>query len=177
VDGLFAALEDRRFEVRFYSRRALSSLFREHQELRVDSERIWAAVNRELSLPKSVWRSHRLLDSRDSRDPEWFFADQLQGCAGRNPEHLFTLLALLPPVDAVGIAFRALHMDDRQLKGTQFEYLESATPPGTRHQLLQLLRAGAEDRLRSPASNEALARLLQSNARQRASEPCATTRG
>src|SRR5262249_60739711 len=115
--------------------RALYLLLSEHAELKVAPERIWAAVNTELSSQKSVWQSHRLLDSRDSQDKEWFFDDQLLDRADRNLELLFTLLALLLPVDAVRIAFRALHTDDRQLKGPAFEYLESATPAPTRHLL------------------------------------------
>ena len=163
VEGLFAALDDKRFEVRFYSGRALYLLLSEHPELTVARERVWAAINRELSLQKSVWDSHRLLDSRDSK--EWFFDDQLLDRADHNLEHLFTLLALLLPADAVRIAFRALHTDDRQLKGTAFEYLESATPTATRHLLLPLLEANAEDRLRPPPGNGALVNLLATRAR------------
>src|SRR5262249_11287054 len=120
VEGLFAALEDQRFEVRFYSGRALYLLLRDHTGLSVAPDRVWAAINREVSLQQSVWRTHRLLDSRDSGDKEWFFDEELRDRADRNLEHLFTLLALLLPMDAVRIAFRALHTDDRQLKGTAF---------------------------------------------------------
>jgi hypothetical protein len=165
VEGLFAALEDQRFEVRFYSGRALYLLAKDHPGLAIESDRVWAAVNRELSQQKSVWQSHRLLDSRDAGDKEWFFDDQLLDRADRNLEHLFTLLALLLPGDAVRVAFRALHTDDKQLKGTAFEYLESATPAHTRHLLLPLLEADAEARLRSSATNGALAKLMATQAR------------
>jgi hypothetical protein len=151
--------------VRFYSARALYLLLAEHAELTVTPERIWAAVNRELSVQKAVWQSHRLLDSRDSQDKAWFFDDQLLERADRNLELLFTLLAFLLPVDAVRIAFRALHTDDRQLKGTAIEYLESATPANTRHLLLPLLEADAVNRSQSAAPNGALTRLLESRAR------------
>src|SRR5262249_42188622 len=161
VEGLFAALQDELLEVRFYSSRALYLLLNDHAELTVAPERIWEALNRELSLQKSVWQSHRLLDGRDAQSKEWFFDDQLLDRADRNLEHLFTLLSLLLPVDAVRIAFRALHTDDRQLKGTAFEYLESATPSQTRQLLLPLLEADAQNRIR-PTSNEALAKLLKS---------------
>jgi len=165
VEGLFAALEDQRFEVRFYSGRALYLLLSEHAELKVASERVWAAVNRELSLQKSVWDSHLLIDSRDSKEKEWFFDDQLLDRSDHNLEHLFTLLALLLPADAVRVAFRALHTDDRQLKGTAFEYLESATPTTTRHLLLPLLEADAHHRLRTAATDGALENLLASRVR------------
>ena len=163
VEGLFAALKDQRFEVRFYSGRALYLLLSEHPELKVASERVWEAINRELSLQKSVWDSHLLLDNRDSN--KWFFDDQLRDRADHNLEHLFTLLGLLLPADAVRVAFRALHTDDRQLKGTAFEYLESATPPPTRHLLLPVLEADATNRLRPKADDAPLANLLASRAR------------
>jgi len=165
VDGLFAALEDQRFEVRFYAGRALYLLLRDHPDLMVAPERVWAAVNRELSLQRPVWNSHRLLDRRGSQEKEWFFDDQLLDRADRNLEHLFTLLALLLPGDAVRIAFRALHTDDRQLKGTAFEYLESATPADTRHLLLPLLEADAANRTRATAADGALRNLLATKAR------------
>ena len=165
VDGLFAALADARFEVRFYAGRALYLLLAEHPDLSVPPERLWAAVNRELSLQRSVWDSHRLLDRRASQETDWFFDDQLLDRADRNLEHFFTLLALLLPRDAVRIAFRALHTDDAQLKGTAFEYLESATPADTRQLLLPLLEADSENRLRVAGANAALEKLVASTAR------------
>ena len=78
---------------------------------------------------------------------------------------MFTLLGLLLPGDAVRIAFRALHTDDARLKGTAFEYLESATPPDTRQLLLPLLEAGSEGRLRSANAERALRDLLATKAR------------
>jgi hypothetical protein len=105
-------------------------------------ERVWAALNRELCLQRPVWNSHRLPDRQGPREKEWFFDDQLLERSDRNLEHLFTLLALLLPVDAVRIAFRALHTDDDQLKATALEYLESATPAVTRQLLLPVLESG-----------------------------------
>ena len=129
-------------------------------------ERVWAAINRELSLQKSLRDTQRLLESRDSRrDKEWYFDDQLLDRANQNLEHLFTLLALLLPADAVRIAFRALHTDDRLLQGTAFEYLESATPALTRHLLLPLLEVDAQKRRRSRAAGGELANLLATRAR------------
>ena len=162
VDGLFAALEDQRFEVRFYAGRALYLLLKEHPDLCPAPERVWRAVNRELSLQRPLWSSHSLLDPRGSRETEWFFDEQLLDRADRNLEHLFTLLALLLPDNAVRIAFRALHTDDAQLKDTAFEYLESATPADTRQLLLPLLEADAQTRSRAAGANGALQKLLAS---------------
>jgi hypothetical protein len=165
VDGLFAALQDTRFEVRFYAGRALYLLLNEHSGLSIPPEHLWAAVNRELSLQRSVWDSHRLLDRRGSQESDWFFDDELLDRADRNLEHLFTLLALLLPVEAVRIAFRALHTNDAQLKGTAFEYLESATPVDTRQVLLPLLEADAENRSHAASGNSPIESLLASTAR------------
>jgi hypothetical protein len=166
VDGLFTALQDGRFEVRFYAGRALFFLLKNHPSLSISPERAWEAINRELSLQRSGWSSHRLLDHRDSQETQWFFDDKLLDRADRNLEHLFTLLALLLPEGAVRIAFRALHTDDPQLKGTAFEYLESATPPATRQLLLPMLEADADMRSRRAVANgRALENLLATTGR------------
>lgn len=164
VDGLFAVLQDSRFEVRFYAGRALYLLLKDRPDLAVPPERVWSVVNWELSLQRPIWESHRLLDRRGARKTDWFFDDQLLDRADRNLEHLFTLLALLLPGDAVRIAFRALHTEDQQLKGTAFEYLESATPPETRQLLLPVLEADAENRSRVTGAGDALENLLASKA-------------
>ena len=137
-----------------------------HPGLSILPERAWEAVNRELSLQRSGWNSHRLLDPRGSQEVQWFFDDKLLDRADRNLEHLFTLLALLLPEGAVRIAFRALHTDDPQLKGTAFEYLESATPPATRQLLLPMLEADADMRSRRAVANgRALENLLATTGR------------
>jgi len=165
IDGLFAALGDARFEVRFYAGRALHLLLREHPALLGPPERVWTAVNRELSLQGSVWNGHRLLDHRDTRDPNWFFDNGLLDRADRNLEHLFTLLSLVLFEDAVRVAFRALHTNDAQLKGTALEYLESATPADTRQLLLPLLEADAEIRSHAGGGRAALENLLATTGR------------
>jgi len=160
VDGLFTALQDGRFEARFYAGRALFFLLKNHPSLSISPERAWEAINRELSLQRSGSSSHRLLDHRDSQERQWFFDDKLLDRAARNLEHLFSLLALLLPEGAVRIAFRALHTDDPQLKGTAFEYLESATPPATRQLLLPMLEADADMRSRRALPTAALWKLV-----------------
>jgi hypothetical protein len=64
----------------------------------------------------------------------------------------------------VRVAFRALHTNDSQLKGTALEYLESATPTDTRQLLLPLLEADAEIRAR-PGGHTALDNLLATTVR------------
>jgi hypothetical protein len=134
-------------------------LLKNHPRLSILPDRAWEAVNRELSLQRSGWNSHRLLDHRGSQEVQWF-DDKLLDRADRNLEHLFTLLALLLPEGAVRIAFRALHTNDSQLKGTAFEYLESGTPPATRQLLLPMLEADAEIRSCAATDASALENLL-----------------
>jgi ATP/ADP translocase len=165
VEGLVAALGDSRFEVRFYAGRALYLLLKEHPGLSVPAEVVWTAVNQELSLQRSVWNSHSLLDHRDVQERQWFFDGELLDRADRNLEHLFTLMGLLLPEKAVRVAFRALHTTDTQLKGTALEYLESATPTETRQLLLPLLETDAEFRSRAAAHGGALEKLLATTAR------------
>ncbi len=162
VETLLWALDDARFEVRFYAGRALYLVLKDHPELTVGPAKVWAALNRELSQQRSVWDSHRLLETRRCGEKEWFFDEQLLDRADLNLEHLFTLLGLLLPADAVRIAFRALHTDDRQLKATALEYLESATPADTRQLLLHLIEEDAEKRSSITAADRALEKLLAS---------------
>jgi hypothetical protein len=160
VEGLIAALSDERFEVRFYAARALSLLLRDHAELAPAADRIWAVVNREVKMAGAARPNRRLLDTRDSH---WYFDEELRDRADRNLEHLFTLLSLLLPMEAVRISFRALHTTDQQLRGAALEYLESATPPQTRRPLLNLLEGTAVTHATVPA-RDALDRLLLSKA-------------
>ena len=164
VEGLTAALGDSRFEVRFYAGRALYLLLKEYPGISIEPERVWTAVNRELSLQRPVWNGHRLLDHRDAQETQWFFDDELLDRADWNLEHLFTLMGLLLPEEAVRVAFRALHTNDSQLKGTALEYLEIATPTETRQLLLPLLENHAEIRSHVPGGS-ALENLLATTGR------------
>ena len=65
----------------------------------------FGAASRELSLQRSGWNSHRLLDHRGSQETQWFFDDELRDRADRNLEHLFTLPVLLLPEAASGLPF------------------------------------------------------------------------
>ncbi len=58
--------------------------------------------------------------------------------------HVFTLLSLVLPREPLQIAFRSLHADDRQLRGTALEYLEGVfSRRQIRHAALAVPRATA----------------------------------
>ena len=54
-------------------------------------------------------------------------------------QHVFTLLALEYPQEPLMIAFRALRLEDRHLRATALEYLETILPDKTRQALWQVV--------------------------------------
>jgi len=126
VDGLTMALEDSRFEIRFNASRALDFLHRTSDTLRFDSAALLAAVERELGISRSIREGRRFLDSRDQSDSQyWYLDDVLRDRADKSLEHVFSLLAVTLPLEPLKVAFRALHGEDRMLRGLALEYLES----------------------------------------------------
>ncbi|MCC7537171.1 MAG: hypothetical protein IT379_13195 [Deltaproteobacteria bacterium] len=137
TDGLVSGLADRRFEVRFQCARALA--LRPKGELDIPRETVLEAVERELKVGKRVWASQRLLDGFDDVGPSPFVDEVLRDRASRSLEHVFTLLALVLPEQPLRVAFRGLHTDDRALRGTALEYLDSVLPDRIRELLLPLV--------------------------------------
>ena len=58
---------------------------------------------------------------------------------GQSLAHVFTLLSLVLPRDPLQIAFRSLHSEDKQLRGTALEYLEGVLPAPIRERLWPFL--------------------------------------
>ena len=128
VQGLLAGLSDMRFEVRFQCSRSLDSLVQRRLNLTVPAEAVFAAVERELHVAYPIRESRRLLDTRDKADPNAFLDEILRERADQTLEHIFSLFATVLPREPVKIAFRALHTDDKTLRGVAIEYLESVLP-------------------------------------------------
>ena len=85
--------------------------------------------------------------------------------ASRSLAHTFTLLSLVLRPEPLRIAFRGLHTDDPNLRGTALEYLEGVLPPAIRERLWPFLedpRPAANRTIRQ--RDEILADLLRSNA-------------
>ena len=68
MDGLLNWLADARFLVRFQCGRAMDYLRHKEADIQLVPARVYAVVERELSVLKSIWQGHRLLDSRDTMD-------------------------------------------------------------------------------------------------------------
>jgi ATP:ADP antiporter, AAA family len=145
ADGLVLGLDDARFDVRFQSARSLAAILEKNPVVQVDPRRIYALVLREVAVGRPVWENRRLLDGFISPSPlDEFVRDR----AGQSLAHVFTLLSLVLPREPLQIAFRSLHSDDRQLRGTALEYLEGVLPTQIRHALSPFL---VRPRTRRPA--------------------------
>ncbi len=164
VYGLIAGLADTRFEVRFRCSRALDALVQHRPSLKVPTDAVFAAVERELQVAHPIWNSRRLLDKRDGSDPDAFLDQILRERANQSLEHIFSLLATVLPREPVKVACRALHTDDKALRGLAAEYLGSVLPANLREQLWAMVEPRRAAERRAPvSSSEAMDRLLRSH--------------
>jgi len=140
-NGIFDALQDRRFEVRYRAGRALIPMAEGIPGLRVDRERVFGLVQSEMAVDRGIWETRQLIDLPDD-EASPMEAELLRDRANRSLEHLFTLLSLILPRQTLRLAFHALHTDDPQLRGTALEYLETVLPESIRGRLWALLETG-----------------------------------
>ena len=165
VAGLWAGLKDTRFEVRFQSGRALAHIMDNDPEIKLEKEKVFSAVLREVAVGRRVWESHRLLDQlEDEEDLAPLVDDFLRQRSSRSLEHVFTILSLALPKEPLKIAFRGLHTDNRDLKGTALEYLETILPEAIRKSLWPFLEDDRKASIeKSQSREEILAELMHSN--------------
>jgi AAA family ATP:ADP antiporter len=161
-DGLLAGLADTRFEVRYQCSRAMDRVLIAEPTLRVDADRIFAIVERELSVARPVWNGHRLLDHLESADALMFLDEHLRDRANRSLEHVFSLLVTVLPREPLKVAFRAIHSEEAMLRGLAFEYLHGVLPPAVRSRLWELVGPGESSRLPVGTPEEARDALLRS---------------
>jgi hypothetical protein len=162
VDALLLALDDQRFEVRFQCGRSLSAIAAKNALVRIDRERIFEVVRREVTVSRPVWQSHRLLDAMADEKTS-FVDDFIKDRAGQSLAHVFVLLALVLPSTPLQIAYRGLHTSDPALRGTALEYLEGVLPHDIRDRLWPFLGTGAPVKAGARGREEILADLLRSN--------------
>jgi ATP:ADP antiporter, AAA family len=162
VDALLLALDDARFEVRFQCGRSLSAILAKNSLVRIDRERIFEVVRREVTVSRPVWQSHRLLDAMGDERAS-FVDDFIKDRAGQSLAHVFVLLSLVLPATPLQIAYRGLHTTDPGLRGTALEYLEGVLPPDIRERLWPFLGTSAPVNVGARGRDEILADLLRSN--------------
>jgi AAA family ATP:ADP antiporter len=163
ADGLLLGLEDMRFEVRFQCARSLASILEKNPRIRIDRDRVFELVSREAAVGRPVWESQRLLHRNDDRDENFFVDEFVKDRASRSLAHVFTLLSLVLPKEPLQIAFRGLHTDDENLRGTALEYLEGVLPPGIRDRLWPYLEDRRPIERSARSREEILADLLRSH--------------
>ncbi len=164
VDGLLLALEDLRFEVRFQAARSLVAILEKNPRIHIDAPFVFEVVRREVAVGRPVWEAHRLLHGPEEGDPALFLDDFVRDRASRSLAHVFTLLSLVLPPEPLRVAFRGLHTDDQNLRGTALEYLEGVLPPLIREKLWPFLDESRTPRRATTRSrDEILAELLRSN--------------
>ena len=165
VEGLWLALEDTRFEVRFQCGRALARILDKNTEIHFEREVVFSAVLREVAVGRRVWESHRLLDQLEEDEESSLLVDEfLHDRSSRSLEHVFTLLSLALPREPLTIAFRGLHTNNRSLRGTALEYLESILPEQIRKELWLFLEDDRKKRrMTTQSREEILAELMHSN--------------
>ena len=162
ADALLLALDDPRFEVRFQCGRSLSAITSKNQLVRIDRERIFEIVRREMTVSRPVWQSHRLLDAMGD-DKASFVDEFIKDRASQSLAHVFVLLSLVLPATPLQIAYRGLHTSDPALRGTALEYLEGVLPPDIRDRLWPFLGTGAPMPAATRDREAILADLLRSN--------------
>lgn len=126
LDQLLGALSDREFLIRFRSANAMGQIRAQHPELHLSADRIWHLLDEELQVSRDTWEQRRLvapLPPNGQNDGE-----DLEKPGDASLEYLFVLLGLVLPRQPVSVAFRALQTDDRHLRGTALEYLQTALP-------------------------------------------------
>jgi ATP:ADP antiporter, AAA family len=150
--ALWRALSDARFEVRYRAARALAEL-REAAAAAAPTPAdpdpgaapvadVLELVRRELSVSKEVWRSYQLLDGDAEldeagkrpadNDATRALLQILRRRSATGLYHVFTLLGLAWPAEPMRLAFQGVTTDDRALRATALEYLESILPPDLR---------------------------------------------
>jgi ATP/ADP translocase len=162
ADGLFAALADKRFEVRYQCGSALTAVTEQNPDIHIAPEMVYDAVHREVTAGTKVWEAHQLLDrTEDQYGPA--FAGLLRDRTSRSMDHVFRLLSLVLPKEPLQIAFRGLHAGDKNLRGIALEYLESVLPPSVREPLWPYLEDHRPAKRQTRSQEEALATLIGSH--------------
>ncbi|MGE0384529.1 MAG: Npt1/Npt2 family nucleotide transporter [Gammaproteobacteria bacterium] len=131
VEGLVQGLEDPVFHVRYGCARALARMLRRSRDLRVEEQRVHAAVLREVEIDGDTWAAQGLLPPQDFDDA----AAGVSAPVGLSLQHVFTLLGLALDQDAMNLAMHAVSSHDRAVRGTALEYLENVLPVEVRRGL------------------------------------------
>jgi hypothetical protein len=139
--GLWRALLDPSFDVRYRSGAVLARLAAAGHLEHIAPDEVFGLVKRELLTDRHALAKQCVLDEVAAA-AEARGDDEVQR-AGTGLEHIFTVLGLALPAEPLRIALHAVQTDDPELRGTALEYLESILPPDVRAQLWPFLEGQA----------------------------------
>ncbi|HTJ47431.1 MAG TPA: hypothetical protein VL463_35275 [Kofleriaceae bacterium] len=134
--GLWHALADRSFEVRFRAGSMLARLAADGHLMHVTDEDVFETAKRELGAAPQTWE--------ELEDDPFYTNDPDAPQVACGLQHVFTVLSLVLPAEPLRIALHAVQTDDPALRGTALEYLESILPADLRAQLWPLLEGEGE---------------------------------
>ena len=136
-DGMFETLNDPQFELRFRCSRGLEAMLQRHPEFRPDASVVYAIVERELAVSRTAWDGNNVAAGGDEEAADPPAAAR----TSHSLAHVFALLSLVLPREAVRTAFRAMHSGDTRLRALALEYLGSSLPREIRDRLSERLEA------------------------------------
>jgi AAA family ATP:ADP antiporter len=139
--GLWRALRDPSFDVRYRAGAVLAQLAAAGHLRGISQDDVFEAVRHELLADHGAAAAERIIDDI-AEDP---VARDDGAAPGQRAslEHVFTVLGLALPAEPLRIALHAVQTDDPELRGTALEYLESILPSDVRAQLWPLLEGEA----------------------------------
>ncbi len=137
--GLWRALSDSRFEVRYRAGKAIARMRDAGHAVPAEDVQVFDVIEREVRVDTRIWRSYRLLDGFEGSESDELVYRVLEQRSATALDHVFTLLGLVLPAEPLRISLQALGTDDRVLRGTALEYLEGVLPSRIREPLWPFL--------------------------------------
>ena len=150
-DGLFAGLEDENFDMRYRCARALDVIQQRRSEFQPEERAVYRVIARELAVSPAAWRSDPRATVVDEEKPVHVADQVVNARASQSLSHVFCLLSLILPREAVQTAFRALHTEDEGLRALALEYVESVVPRELRDALSARIEAPRVRKKAAPA--------------------------
>jgi hypothetical protein len=163
VLGLWRALSDARFEVRYRAGKALTRLRDAGHPPVATDEQIFDAIEREVRVDTRIWRNYRLLDGFEGSEPDQLVYRVLERRSATALDHVFTLLGLVLPAEPLRICLQTLGTEDRVLRGTALEYLEGVLPSRIRERLWPFLELDGTAAARSRSPRDLISELKLSH--------------
>jgi hypothetical protein len=155
-------VRDASLEVRYRCGKALSAITASSTGIVVAPNVVYEAVRWEAARSRPDAPRQRILDLAGDEEMSHITSDYLKGRADCRLEHIFTLLSIVLPREPLRVAFHGLHTDDKHLRGTTLEYLESVLPPDLLDVLTPFFAGERAPRSRDKSKEEVARELMDS---------------